>query len=212
VVEYQPAWLTDELNKLLAQVGGGPYHRRRRDTILRLAEGRVIGRTDDDTWKLPETCTRKTWEGRWYRDAEGNSYKKPGWRDEPAVQAALKAATQRVNWWQDQAEARRIAKRLEKLAEARDLLAEYSPLAVQRLFVLMGQAGNEETRRKAANDILDRADEGTATKSVVQETGDHEQRLSFNLRDFSTEFLESLLRPEGGSEEDPGEGHSGGTE
>jgi len=58
----------------------------------------------------------------------------------------------------------RIAKRQEQVAEAKDLLCEYAPHAARRLFLLMGQATSEETRRKAATDVLDRADEATASK------------------------------------------------
>ena len=67
-------------------------------------------------------------------------------------------------------------------------------------------------RQKADMGILDRAGEATAAKAVSHEKGEHEQRLSVDLREFSTEFLESLLRPEGGSEEVPGGGDPGGTE
>jgi len=165
-VEYQPAWLTDELNKLLDNVGGGPHHRKRRTTILRLAEGAAIGRTETDTLKLPDTCTRSTWYGQGRPDGEGGWIREPGWRDDPAMQAALEAATRRAHWYQDHTEARRIAKRQEDVARAKDRLAELAHVAAQTLGVLLGQDTADDTRRKAANDILDRADESTASKAT----------------------------------------------
>lgn len=157
-IDYLPEWLTFELSEALGKLPS----RKHRETVLRLAEARATGtRTEAETFRLPGVCSRVTWYGR-YRQA---GQKLPGWRDDPDVAAALEAATKRAQWWQDQADARRIAKRQEQLAQARDLLAEYAPHAVKRLFVLMGGAGNEETRRKAANDILDRADEETASKA-----------------------------------------------
>lgn len=201
MVEYLPAWLTDELNKLLAELPT----RKHRQTVLRLAEAAAIGRTEIETFKLPGVCSRTTWQGRYREDGP-----RPGWKDDPQMQAALEAATQRAQWWQDQAEARRIAKRQEQVAEARDLLTEYAPHAAKRLFVLMGTAGNEETRRKAANDILDRADEATASKAVVMEKGDHEQRVRFDVGELPPEVLRLLA--DAGGEEGAGEGSEGGTE
>lgn len=204
MVEYQPAWLTDELNQLLSKL----RTRKQRQTVLRLAEAAAIGRTEADTLKLPDTCTNSTWYGQRRPDGDGGWIQKPGWRDDPDIQAALEAARKRAQWWQDQAEARRIAKRQEQVAEARDLLSEYAPHAAKRLFVLMGQAGNEETRRKAANDILDRADEATASKAI--EKGEHVQRVHFDLSGLPADLLRALAN--GGDEAGAGGGGEGGTE
>ena len=164
-MDYQPAWLTDEINRLLDGVGGMAHHRKRRTTILRLAEGAAIGRTEKDTLAMPETCTRSTWYGQGRPDGEGGWIRKPGWRDDPAIQAALDAATRRAHWWMDQADARRMEKRMENVARAQDRLAELAHLAAQTLGTLLG-AESESTRRLAANDILDRADEATASKAT----------------------------------------------
>lgn len=152
--DYQPAWLTDEVNKVLAQL----KTRKHRQTVLRLAEAAAIGRTEWDTFKLPGVCSRTTWYGK-YRHGE----KLPGWRDDPDVVAALEAATARALHYQDQAEARRIAKRQENVAKAQDKLADLAYVAAMTLGTLLG-ADSKETARKAANDILDRADEATASK------------------------------------------------
>lgn len=161
MLEFQPAWMTDELNKLLAQIGGR-HQRKKRDTVLQLAQAAATGKTEASVWALPECCSRTCWEGKYK-----HGVRQPGWRDDPAIQAALEAAVKRAQWFQDQAEARRIAKRQEQMADAKELLCEYAPHAAKRLFLLMGQAESEETRRKAANDILDRAGGETASKASL---------------------------------------------
>jgi len=147
-VEYQPAWLTFEIQQALARLPTV----RHRVTVLRLAEAKLVGRSEAETFKLPGVCSRRTWYGR-YRNGE----KKPGWRDDAVVQAALQAASSRALWWGDNAIARDIQRAQSKLAEA-------SPAAVGVLITLMGSAENEETKRKSANDILDRASVDTAPK------------------------------------------------
>jgi hypothetical protein len=153
---HEHEWITDELRDKLAAITGS-NKRKKRTTVLRLAEAKVFERSEESVFRLPDTCCRPAWYGV-YR----NGVKTPGWRDDSQIQEALQSAIARALEWQDQAEARRIAERQEALAEARDLLAKYSPLAVKRLVKLLEQ--ESETGRKAANDILDRADEGTASK------------------------------------------------
>jgi len=159
MAHFQPAWLTDELNKLLVEIGGR-NQRKKRTTILHLAEARATGKIEADVFKLPECCSRTCWYGKYK-----NGVRQPGWKDDTSIQDALGAATRRALWWQDQVEARRISKRQEDVAKARDKLCDLAWPAVLKLGALLG-AGNEETARKAANDILDKADESLATKQM----------------------------------------------
>jgi hypothetical protein len=200
--DFRPAWLSDELTQALAALGG-QNQRKKRTTILRLAEARATGRIEADVFKLPGCCSRVTWYGP-YRDGAHL----PGWRDDPAVQGALEAATKRALWYQDQAEARRIAKRQEDVARARDKLADLAPLAALKLGALLG-ADNVETARKAANDILDRADEALASKATVYEKGDNVQRVAFDLDGLPVEILRLLA--DGGSAGETGGGSEGET-
>ncbi len=182
---FQPEWLTDEVSALLARITG-PQARKKRATVLRLAEGAAIGRSQQATFKLKETCSPKTWDGQ-YR----NRVKLPGWKDDPDIRVALAAATKRAQWWQDQAEARRIAQRQELVARARDKLSELSFTAALKLGALLGSE-NPETARKAANDILDRADEATASKSVIREEARSEQVIQFDFGGVSPDLLRAL--------------------
>jgi len=64
-------------------------------------------------------------------------------------------------------------------------------------------------RQKAAMGILDRLDD-TATKSVVQETSERAQHISFDLEQLPTEVLQLLAH--GGDDEGTEGGGQGGTE
>lgn len=154
-MEFQPVWLTFEVQEALSRLPT----RRHRDTVLRLAEARLVGRSEAETFRLPEVCSHRTWYGR-YREG----VKKPGWREDPLMQAALARATARAQWWEDNTIARNIQQAQEQLAGA-------SPDAVGVLIGLMTAADGEETRRKAANDILDRAAVDTAVKGGVGVSG-----------------------------------------
>jgi len=187
MVEYQPAWITEELHQYLERIGGH-NQRKKRTTVLRLAEARATGvRTETETFRLPDVCSKPCWYGK-YKDGE----QLPGWRDDPAISDALEAATQRALWWQDQAEARRIAKRQDDVAKARDKLCELSWPAVLKLGALLG-ADSVETARKAANDILDRADEALASKAAIYEKAENVQRISFDLDGLPTEILQAIV-------------------
>ena len=87
--------------------------------------------------------------------------------------------------------ARRTAQRIENVARAEDKLAELAWPAALKLGALLG-ADNLETARKAANDILDRADQATASKAVIHEKGDNVQRVTFDLDGFPAEVLQAL--------------------
>jgi hypothetical protein len=204
-MDYQPAWITEELHQLLAALDGH-NQRKKRTTVLRLAEARATGGTDAAVFRMPECCSRTCWEGKYKAGV-----KQVGWRDDPAIAAALVAACQRAQYWQDQAEARRIAKRQEQVAAARDKLADLAYPAVMVLGALMADKETQaETRRKAANDVLDRADEATASKAILTEKGDHVQRVQFDFSGLPPEILRALA--DGGDEAGAGGGGQGGTE
>ena len=67
-------------------------------------------------------------------------------------------------------------------------------------------------RQKAGMGILDRAGEATATKQVVQQTGEDERTHKFDLSDVPTELLELFAGIGQGDGPGPGEGREGGTE
>jgi hypothetical protein len=151
--EFYPEWMTYELENVLRQITGR-HARKKRTTILRLAEGVVVGRTVTETLAMAETCSDTTWYGRYARGE-----KKPGWKDDPLIARALKMATQRAHYASD-------SYILEQITETRKLLAQYGPGAVHKLGGLMLTAGSESLQRLSALDILDRLDPETASKGT----------------------------------------------
>jgi len=151
--EFYPEWMTYELENALRQITGR-HARKKRTTILRLAEGVVVGRPVTETLAMAETCSETTWYGRYEK-----GQKKPGWRDDPLVSQALKLATQRAQYCSDTYIA-------EQIKETRRLMAKYGPGAVHKLGGLMLTAGSESLQRLSALDILDRLDPETASKGT----------------------------------------------
>ena len=142
-VDYQfnrDDWLTEELENAL-DVLPSPKHRT---TVLRLTEGKLVGRSEEATFKLPDVCAKKTWYGP-YRDG----IRHQGWKELPAVQKAMVLAEQCLFANQEDSI-------IENIREAERLLAGAAMKAVMVLEVLMDEADSDETKRKAANDILDR--------------------------------------------------------
>jgi len=184
-VEFQPAWLTFEIQQALARLPTLKH----RQTVLRLAEAQVVGRSEVETYRLPEVCSRRTWYGR-YRNGE----RKPGWRDDPAVQAALKAATQRALWWEDNRTVRSIQ-------QAREQLALEAPENVRSMIRMRDQlegiaeAAEEDKDKvqaadkaaKVAGDMLSRAGAETAQKEVH----------TFDLEDWQEKRRQRLAEIEG---------------
>jgi hypothetical protein len=138
---------------------GEPHSRKKRCTVLRLAEARATGVSVRTVFEQDDTCNVQTWYGRGANDT--------GWKDDPAIASALEVATKRAQWWQDQEEGQRIALRQKQLAATQDELVDLSALATQTLADLMMNADSEKVRLEAAETVLDRADEATARKIVA---------------------------------------------
>jgi hypothetical protein len=166
-------WLTEELEEALDALPSDHH----RTTVLHLAEGRMIGRSDNITFKLPDVCSKKTWHGP-YRN--GRTY--PGWKDDPQVQKALAIAESTLAEHHESAV-------MANIQEAYRLLADAAVKAVMTLEVLMDTADNDETKRRAANDVLDRVSKVFSRKT----TAVTEQRsISFDLSQVPPEMLDQL--------------------
>lgn len=157
-VRYPSAWMTYEIQEALNAIPE-PNSRKKRCTVLRMAEAKVNGLSIRSVFDMPDTCSTQTWYGRTTED--------PGWKDDPAIAKALELATRRAQEWQDQEEAQRMTLRQRQLSQTQDELVDLSKLATQTLAELMMNAGSEKVRLEAAETVLDRADEATAKKLVA---------------------------------------------
>ncbi len=92
-VKTTPGTAQRELNKLLDALPMDACHRKRRTTVLRLAEAAATGQTEKSVFAQPDTCGWKAWDGQYRKDAEGNSYKE--------IAAALKISPKTVGQHRD---------------------------------------------------------------------------------------------------------------
>lgn len=168
------SWLTQELQETLDVLPTDKH----RETVLRLTEGRIIGRPDEDTFRLEGVCAKKTWHGP-FRDG----MRTLGWKDDPLVAKALQLAEQCFIGHADAA----IQSNLD---EAQRQLAMAAVQAVMTLSALMDTCDNDETKRKAANDILDRVEtfgRKSSTSAVLEQ-----RSISFDLTQVPQDVLQAL--------------------
>ncbi len=132
------AEITAQLDRL-----GDPHRQKKRDTVLALVDARLSGRTEESVWKLPQACSRTTYQTKWKFD--------------PVFAEVLETCTKIARQLRDTRAARAIATAAERLALA-------SPVAAARLIGLLGSADENVVRLTAAA-ILDRAGVETASKS-----------------------------------------------
>lgn len=151
------SWMSYEVQEALAAIEE-PHQRKKRVTVLRLAEAKSLGLPIGTVFESSDTCGTVTWYGRSKED--------PGWKDDPAIKNALEVAIARAQRYQDQVEAQRFELRSRQIELTKDELVDLTKLATQTLADLMMNAGSEKVRLEAAETILDRADEATARKLV----------------------------------------------
>lgn len=164
---YVPEWMTHEIQQALEAIDGAPGHvRRKRTTVLCVAQAKAAGEPLKTVWARPD-CGSK---GAWYGETR-KGRRHPGWCEEPAVQEALRQAQARADWYVNV----RLGRAIEK---ATDTIVEAAPEAAKQL-VRMATQGVMRVRRneaeveesvnppeviKAINSVLDRADARTASK------------------------------------------------
>lgn len=165
---YAPQWMTFEIQEALERIGGAPAHvRQKRVTVLRVAQALAAGEALSEKWSTPGWPAKGTWYGE-----SRKGVRKPGWRDDPAVVAALELARKRAEWWANVREGRAVERTLDTIVDgaprAAEQLVRIATDGVMR--VRQGGAAEVEVAVKSAevvraiNSLLDRADARTATK------------------------------------------------
>jgi hypothetical protein len=170
-------WLTEELETALDLL---PTEKHR-TTILRLTEGRVIGRSDEDTFRLPDVCSKKTWHG-----PHRNGRTHPGWKDDPLMQKALMIAENCLTMHHE-------ATIIANINNAYRHLAEAAVKAVMTLEVLMDASEDDLVKLKAANSVLDRVDKTFSRKTT---TVAEQRSISFDLSQVPPDMLNALAEGE----------------
>jgi len=178
--------MTFEIRQALEKIQP-PNVRKKRTTVLRLAEARANNRSQAETFKRPDVCSEATWLGQ-YRKGQ----QKPGWRDDPAIQDALALATARAQEWEDTYIARQIAK-------TRRQLADHAPSVERSLSLLALGANSESVRRQACLDILDRVGAEMASKAAVPNAPSGETVVRFDLSNVPADALAAMAAEEQGA-------------
>jgi hypothetical protein len=175
MIDYFPEWMTYEIEQALRGLT-----RKQRTTVLKLAEAAATpDRTMSDVFREPDCCNRSTWYDR---------PSKAGWESDPQIKHALALATERAQHWADTSIARHIATAQRKLAQA-------SPPAVDRVISLMAGAQDERIQLRAAESILDRTAQETASKTPPSPQG--ERTINFN--GLSDEELRAIIAGRSGA-------------
>lgn len=157
-----PTWVDEELREAL-DVIDGPWERKKRTTVLRLAEAEAMGIGVQQVFKSEDCCSSPSWYGR---PSEG----KPGWKDDLKISHAYDLAKKRAMWHYDRIEEERLAMRRRVLARTEDRLTEISTVAAEVLFdIMLDDEVHGDVRRKAAVDVLTHAAPETAPKAQQEQ-------------------------------------------
>lgn len=172
-------WIDTELRDALDALPTNKH----RTTVLRLAEATVVGRSMEETFRMQDVCSKKTWHG-----PHINGTQKPGWKDDSRVARAYNLALARVSKYQQAGIAANIK-------ETGRLLAQEAPNAVMVLSTMMADDEvPDETRRKAANDILDRFRDMLTVKGGSNGITLSETRtITFDLSSVPMEMLDDII-------------------
>lgn len=175
--QFTPEWLTWEISQALAAIDGD-HVAKKEATVLRMAQAIANGEPPTGVFAQPGTCSRAVWYGKY---AHGEH--KPGWKDDPAIQAALELATQRARWWVRVKQGRAVQDSLDILVDASEDAARQlvSMIRAGALIFDFGLDGQEIRRveaghvLEASKQILDRVSALTATKATTTHALDADQ-------------------------------------
>lgn len=163
--------MTHEIQVALDAIQGAPGHlRKKRTTVLRVAHALAAGEPLTTVWARAD-CGGK---GAWYGETRRGVHR-PGWCDEPEVQAALEAARKRADWYINVREGRAVERTLDAIVSAApDAAAQLVRIATDGVMsVRVGENERVDVAVKSAevvraiNSLLDRADTRTASKQPM---------------------------------------------
>lgn len=172
-----PAWLTPEIDDALAAISE-PHAVKKQTTVLLVAQAVATGESLRSVFERPDTCKAD----HWYGTTRRNGSRKPGWKEDPAIGAALQLATERARWWVR-------VKGGSAVQNALDALVDLSEDAVRQIAsairfgqltfdrgpeLVIKQASVAEVL-KASTEVLDRVSAVTASKSTTVQTMDADQ-------------------------------------
>ena len=161
-IDAPPSWIDEELRDALNAIEG-PHERKKRTTVLRLAEAKASGLSVKNVFESEDCCSSPIWYGR------KKPYEKEGWMDYPDITRAYELAERKAHAFYDHLEEQRMAMRRHILDDTQDRLTEISGAAVEVLLdIMLDDTAASDVRRKAAVDALTHAAPETAPKSQTE--------------------------------------------
>jgi hypothetical protein len=163
--------MSHEVHQALGKIQGEHVGKKQR-TVLHLAAAIAAEAPQAEVFRRHDTCNRVTWYGR---DGE------PGWRDDPAIAAALRVATERALWWMRVRQGAAVQSALDVLVDAAPEAAHQLVRLATQGRVQVGEPPKDPDAPrqyaeadvvhilKAANSILDRVSETTADKGASKD-------------------------------------------
>lgn len=147
------SWVTEEVSLALDRIVVGDLTKRRR-TILMMADAVASGNRDIGDVIADETTVSHS---TWYQKMKGDEI----------VEEVYAVALSVARHWYDQLEGHRMQKRASVVEHARDNLVDMTRTAIEVMADMLGDPDTPASvRRQLIVDILDRADEETASKST----------------------------------------------
>lgn len=169
---FVPDWLTFEIEQALAAITGDQVAKKE-TTVLRLAQATAKGESAASVFRQSGTCSSNIWYG------VGS---KPGWKDDPAIEKALKLATERARWWVRIKEGQATQNALNVLIDLSEDAARQIASVVREGQITFERAGKKVIKQakvgevlKASTEVLDRISAVTASKSTTVQTMDADQ-------------------------------------
>lgn len=147
------SWVTEEVSQALDRIVHGEIAKRRR-TVMVMADAVASGNEDiGDVIARKDTVSHATW----YQKMKGD----------PVIEEVYRLCLGVARHWYDQLEGYRMRKRASVVEHSRDKLVDMTDMAIAVVGDMLGDPDTPASvRRQLAMDVLDRADEETATKST----------------------------------------------
>ena len=159
---FPPSWMSYDVQRALDAITE-PHRRKKRLTVMRLAEAKAAGIPIYKVFDDPDTCARPTWYGN-------QNWGQRAWKEDPLIANALDVCEAAAHHYYDDIEMARMQLRQRQLGAAQDRLAQLARVAVETLGVIMLAGDSDDVRRKAAVDALTHAAPETAPKGSQEQT------------------------------------------
>jgi len=172
-----PEWLTPQIDEALAAISE-PHAVKKQTTVLLIAQAVATGESLTSVFERDDTCKADVW----YGSKRRNGTRKPGWKEDATIKAALDLATERARWWVRVKGGSAVQNALDALVDlSEDAVRQiasairFGQLTFDRGTELVIKQASVAEVLKASTEVLDRVSVVTASKSTTVQTMDADQ-------------------------------------